>query len=135
MAWHLLFHRVEDLAVCQLSLTQARRGNRACSFALLLAALVLTFGFSLRAQSADGDSLRRIKSAVTPEYSALAKRLNLSGVVKVSVLIAPDGKVKDAHVIGGHPVLAVEAEKAALQTRFEPGPKETTQVIEFRFGT
>ena len=119
----------------QLSLTRAPRGKRLCWFALLVAVLVLALGTSLRAQSADGDSLRRVKSAVTPEYSALAKRLNLSGVVKVSVVIAPDGKVKDAHVIGGHPVLAVEAEKAALQTRFEPGPKETTQVIEFRFGT
>jgi outer membrane biosynthesis protein TonB len=126
---------VEDLVVRQLSFCRVKPGKRVCSLALLMAALVLTFGISLRAQSADGDSLRRVKTAVTPEYSPLAKRLNLIGVVKVSVVIAPDGKVKQAHVIGGHPVLAVEAEKAALLTRFEPGPKETTQIIEFRFGS
>jgi len=121
--------------VCQLSPSRGRRGKRVCSIALLLAVLVLNLSASLRAQSAGGDAPRRIKSAVAPEYSALAKRLNLTGVVKVSVLIEPDGKVKEAHVIGGHPVLAEEAQKAALQTKFESGPKETTQLIEFRFGS
>jgi hypothetical protein len=42
--------------------------------------------------------------------------------------------VKRTHVVGGHPVLATEAERAALQSEFEPGPKETTEVIEFKFG-
>ncbi len=90
--------------------------------------------FALSAQSADGDAPRRIKAGITPEYPELAKRMKLSGVVKVEVVIAPDGKVKKARVIGGHPVLAAEAEKAALLTKFEPGSKETTQIIEFRFG-
>ena len=76
-----------------------------------------------------------MKAAVRPEYPELARHLNLTGLVKVEVLIAPDGKVKKAHVVGGHPVLGLEAEKAALRTEFEAGPRESTQVIEFRFGT
>jgi TonB family protein len=87
----------------------------------------------LAAQSPSGEAPRRIKTAVRPEYSALARRLNLSGVVRVEVQIEPNGKVKRAHVIGGNPVLAVDAEKAAMLTEFEPAAKESTQIIEFRF--
>jgi TonB family protein len=70
-----------------------------------------------------------------PQYPELAKKLNLTGVVKIEVTISPDGKVKRTHVVGGHPVLATEAEKAAMQTEFEPGPKETSEIIEFWFGS
>lgn len=102
---------------------------------LFLAVLVVFIShFSLQAQSSN-EPQRRIKNPARPEYSELAKHLNLTGVVKVEVQIAPDGKVKKAHVVGGHPVLALEAEKAALMTQFEPAPHESTQVIEFRFGT
>jgi len=112
---------------------QVQRRIRVFSAPLLAAALMLGSWPLLRAQTAEGEAPRRVKSAVKPEYPALAKRLNLSGVVKVEAVIAPDGKVKQAHVVGGHPVLAAEAEKAALMMRFEAAPKETTQVIEFRF--
>jgi len=70
-----------------------------------------------------------------PQYPDLAKKLNLTGVVKIEVTIGADGKVKRTHVVGGHPVLASEAEKAAMQTEFEPGPKETSEIIEFKFGS
>ncbi len=95
--------------------------------------VILVSHFSVQAQS-PSEPQRQIKVAVRPEYSPLAKHLNLTGVVRVQVQIAPDGKVKKAHVIGGHPVLGLEAEKAALGTEFEPAPHESTQVIEFRFG-
>jgi TonB family protein len=87
------------------------------------------------AQAGTSGTTRLVKVTVKPEYSALAKRLNLSGSVRVEVVITPDGKVKKAHVLGGHPVLAVDAEKAALITQFEAGPKETSQVLEFHFGS
>lgn len=99
-----------------------------------IATVVLVAPCLLTAQTGSGEAARRVKVAVKPEYSPLAKRLNLSGVVRVEVQIAPDGKVKKAHVVGGHPVLGLDAEKAALMTEFEPGPKDTTQVIEFHFG-
>lgn len=85
-------------------------------------------------QAADvAEAKRKVKFLGRPQYSDLARKLNLSGVVKVEVVIAPDGKVKRTHVLGGHPVLAAEAEKAAMDSEFEPGPKETTEVIDFKF--
>jgi TonB family protein len=101
---------------------------------LLLTALALIcFSPSSRAQATSVETPRKIKEAFKPECPELAKRLHLSGVVRVEVHIAPDGKVTKARVVGGHPVLAENAEKAAMLTRFEPGPKESTQVVEFRF--
>ena len=90
----------------------------------------------LRAQSEEAPgSKRKVKFLGKPQYPDLAKRLNLSGSVKVEVTVGADGKVKRARVVGGHPVLAAEAEKAAMQSEFEPGPRETTEVIEFKFGS
>lgn len=105
--------------------------------AVFLAGLALLSAAIPRAaaQSTTGDAPRRIKVAVKPEYSALAKRLSLSGTVRVEVQIGADGKVKKAHVVGGHPVLGLDAEKAAMLTEFEAASKESTQVIEFRFGS
>jgi TonB family protein len=113
----------------------ASKSMRVCPLFFIFAFLFLVFPHSAKAQSNPVGPPRQVKISVQPMYSALAKRLNLNGVVRVEVQVAPDGKVKKAHVLGGHPVLAVDAEKAALLTEFEPGPKETTQVLEFRFGS
>jgi TonB family protein len=102
---------------------------------LVLGILFITFPSPISAQGSAQSPARQVKVTVKPEYSALPKRLNLNGAVRVEVQVAPDGKVKKAHVLGGHPVLAVDAEKAALMTEFEPGPKKTTQILEFHFGS
>jgi TonB family protein len=103
-----------------------------CLLAVLAAASC--GGVSLRAQIAElPGAKRKVRVLCKPQYPELAKRLSLSGLVKIEVTIGPDGKVKRTHIVGGHPVLATEAEKAALQSEFEPGPKETTEIIEFKF--
>ncbi|MGH9742270.1 MAG: energy transducer TonB, partial [Candidatus Acidiferrum sp.] len=103
-----------------------------CLLTLLAAATGITV--SLRAQVGDiPGAKRKVRVLAKPQYPELAKRLSLSGVVKIEVTIEPDGRVKRTHVVGGHPVLAAEAERAAMQCEFEPGPKETTEIIEFKF--
>lgn len=114
--------------------TKAKRILAVCLLAALAVAGVVAI--SLRAQEGDAPgSKRRVRVMGKPQYPELAKKLNLTGVVKIEVTIGVDGKVKRTHVVGGHPVLASEAEKAALQSEFEPGPKETTEIIEFKFGS
>ncbi|HYW67852.1 MAG TPA: energy transducer TonB [Candidatus Dormibacteraeota bacterium] len=113
---------------------QVQRGIRAFGVPLLAAAMMFGSWPLLRAQSAEGETLRHVKMAVKPEYPALAKRMKLSGTVKVEVVIAPNGRVKRARVVGGHPLLGSEAEKAALATIFDAAPEETTQIIEYHFG-
>jgi TonB family protein len=87
---------------------------------------------SLGAQSAPL-TRRPVRHLVTPVYPELAKKLNLTGTARIEVTIGPDGTVKHTRVIGGHPVLAAEAERAAEKSTFEPASTETTEVIEFKF--
>jgi protein TonB len=79
------------------------------------------------------DSPRKVKNKVDPIYPQLAKQLHLAGTVNVSVTITPAGTVRMADVVGGSPVLAQAAVDAVKKWKFEPGPGETKQVIEFRF--
>jgi len=113
------------------------RESRRILVLCLLAALAAVAGLSYAVKAQTGEipgAKRRVKVLAKPQYPDLARRLNLSGVVKVEVTIEPDGKVKRTRILGGHPVLAAEAERAAMASEFEPGPKETTEVIDFKFG-
>ncbi len=66
-------------------------------------------------------------------YPELAHKMNISGTVKIEVTVAPNGSVKEAHVVGGHPVLATAALDAAKKWRFEPAAGESTGIIDFKF--
>jgi TonB family protein len=103
----------------------------------LVAALTLAIcGPQLHAQSsALVEEKRPIKRLVQPLVPALARKLNLTGTVKIEVTVSPDGTVKRTRVIGGHPLLASEAESAAQKSTFQPGPRETAEVIEFKFSS
>jgi TonB family protein len=57
--------------------------------------------------------------------------MNLAGTVKIQVVVAPNGTVKEAHIVGGHPVLANAALDAAK--RFEPAALESAGIIDFKF--
>jgi TonB family protein len=102
---------------------------------LLAVVAVLTGGgtLALRAQNSDNEIVRRAKSKVQPEYPDLARKMNITGTVKVQVVVAPNGTVKEAKVVGGHPVLAGAALEAVKKWRFEPAPAESTGVVDFKF--
>jgi TonB family protein len=59
--------------------------------------------------------------------------MNLTGSVQMEVTIKADGSVKDVQVIGGHPLLANAAARSVKQWRFEPGEKETTELLKVSF--
>ncbi|HVI79109.1 MAG TPA: energy transducer TonB [Candidatus Acidoferrum sp.] len=104
----------------------------------VLTTLTLMLALNVRqlgAQSAPNNEelLRRAKSKAQPTYPELARRMNISGTVKIEVVVAPNGSVKEARVIGGHPVLATSALDAAKRWRFEPAPAESTGIIDFKF--
>lgn len=78
---------------------------------------------------------RRVTSKVAPSYPELARRMNLRGVVRMEVVVAPSGQVVDVKTLGGHPVLIPAAQEALRKWRFEPGPSQTTTVIEVDFNS
>jgi TonB family protein len=110
------------------------RGTTTFLLLTVMAFIPLTKPLRMSAQqSQNEDLLRRAKTRVQPTYPDLARRMNISGTVKIEVVIAPNGTVKDARVLGGHPVLAGAALDAAKKWRFEPAPAESTGVIDFKF--
>ncbi|HEY2820175.1 MAG TPA: TonB family protein [Candidatus Acidoferrum sp.] len=100
-----------------------------CAVVLALCAISAA---SLSAQSAPV-TRRPVRHLVTPAYPELARKLNLTGTARIEVTIGPDGSVKHTRILGGHPVLAAEAEHAAEKSTFEPAAAETVEVIEFKF--
>lgn len=86
------------------------------------------------AQDASTDTAKRkVRSKVVPEYPDLAKQMNVTGKVKIEATVAPDGHVSETKVVGGSPLLVNSALEALKKWKFEPGPKETTEVVEFTF--
>ncbi len=76
---------------------------------------------------------RKIKAKVDPKYPELARQYQLKGIVKIEATVSPDGTVKKTRVVGGNPLLAGAALEAAKQWKYEPGQKETSEMIEFSF--
>ena len=68
-----------------------------------------------------------------PEYPEIAKRMAITGSVKVELVIAADGTIKSAKVLGGHPILVDAVQKALKKWKYASGPAETTTQVEFKF--
>jgi TonB family protein len=86
-----------------------------------------------QSQDSEDEIMRRVKVKVQAVYPELARKMNLSGTVKVAVVVAPNGTVREAKVIGGHPVLAGPALDAVKKWKFEPAPVENSGVVDFKF--
>jgi TonB family protein len=76
---------------------------------------------------------RKPKTKVAPVYPDVARRMGVTGVVKLSVVVAPNGTVRSSKVIGGHPVLVNAAVDAMRQWKFESAPTESSGIVEFKF--
>jgi TonB family protein len=102
---------------------------------MLAAGAVALFAVSLAVaqQTVVEEGKRKVKTKVTPVVPELARRMSITGKVKIEVVIASDGHVKSSRAVGGHPVLVQSCLDAIKEWRFEPAPEETTQMIEFDF--
>jgi TonB family protein len=85
----------------------------------------------VRAQ--DASVARKVKSKVAPVYPELAKKMAISGTVRVAIVVASNGSVKSTKVLGGHPLLIDAAVDAVRKWKFEPGADDSSGVIEFKF--
>jgi protein TonB len=92
--------------------------------------LVLSFA---AAQTVNDEGKRKLKTKSGVTYPELARRMNISGKVRIEVVIAPDGRVRSARVVGGHPVLVQSCLEAVKDWKYEPASEETTQIVEFEF--
>jgi TonB family protein len=99
----------------------------------MTAGMVLLMALSTAAVNLAAQESRKVLSNPTPTYPEVARRMRLEGVVKVQVMIGPDGRVKETSVIGGHPLLVSAVEETLKNWKYAPAGGETTKVLEFRF--
>jgi TonB family protein len=103
----------------------------------LLALTLVATGIPMQPLSLFGQTdkvgTRQVKRRIPPEYPEVAKRMNLTGKVKVEVVVAPNGQVTRTRGVGGHPLLLRAAEAAVKDWKFSPGAEETIGVVEIEF--
>ena len=110
------------------------RTSRWKKLAVATTAALVFSGASGFAQSGSTDeSKRKVKIKTVPVYPELARRMNVTGKVKIEVVVTPDGRVKSTRVVGGHPLLVQACQDAVKEWKFVSAPEETTQVVEFEF--
>jgi|SRR5882672_7192547 len=102
---------------------------------ILLLLLLLPTVAAAHAQDSAPQQARKVVLRVNPAYPDLARRMHLSGIVKVRATITPNGSVKSVEPVGGNPVLLKAAQEAVTNWKFATGPDETREVIELRFDT
>jgi TonB family protein len=95
-----------------------------------IATLALALWIALPARAGDD---RAIKSRVAPVYPEIAKRMKITGEVRIETVVDADGKVKQAKAISGNHVLGEAAEDAVRKWRFQPGAGESTVVVAVNF--
>ena len=99
-------------------------------WALLVAAVATVHPLPAVAQ---GELARKPKTKVAPAYPELARRMNITGTVKVLVVVSASGALKDTKVVGGNPLLVNAAMDALKKWKFEPGDTESSGTVEFKF--
>jgi len=95
---------------------------RAATLAMLLA-------FVTPAHAAD----RLVKTRVNPLYPEIAKRMKITGIVKMEVTVDPEGKVTAVKTIEGNRMLSMAAEDAVHKWKFAPGEGVETVTVDINF--
>lgn len=93
-------------------------------------ALVILAGLAVPGRAADE---RAVKSRVAPVYPEIAKRMRVSGVVKLEVTVDADGKVTDVRPVSGNQMLSTAAQEAVKKWKFAPGAGDSTVQLAINF--
>jgi len=100
----------------------SRAGTLTCALSVLIPNFI-----------ASAQETRKLLANPTPTYPDLARRMQITGVVKVQVIVGTDGKIKDTKFVGGHPLLVDAVQTTLKDWRYASASEETTLVLEFRF--
>ena len=114
---------------CRLTLPLNKFGVILTAFLLLMVTLVPGPVMG-QAQQDDG---RKIRKSVPAAYPELARKNNIHGMVRLQIVVSPEGKVKETKVLGGNPVLVDAFTQAVLKWEYEPGPRSSTIVVMSEF--
>jgi len=93
-------------------------------------ALALVLAIAMTARAAED---RAVKSRVAPVYPEIAKRMKITGAVKIEATVDPDGKVTDVKTLSGNRMLSPAAEDAVRKWKFVSAAAQSTVEVEVNF--
>ena len=99
----------------------------------ILGCAFLAMAFGLGAANLRAQESRKALSNPVPAYPEVAKRMRLTGTVKVQIVIGADGRIKEKNFIGGHPILVNAVEDTLKNWKYAPASGETTTQLVFDF--
>lgn len=76
---------------------------------------------------------RKTQVRVMPEYPEIARRMGISGTVRIEATVAPNGTVEKVMAQSGHGLLTGAAKAAVMQWRFVPSDNETKETVQVDF--
>ena len=102
------------------------------------AAIGLTLLFLLAAsipavQSQNAPSLRKLVYKVAPKYPPELRQNEIGGIVRLAVIINPNGSVAKISPVGGNPVLVDAATVAVKQWKYAASDHQTTTEVQLDF--
>jgi len=102
---------------------------------LMIGLLAIATGAAMTSAgvAAEPDAPRKATKKVAPVYPQLARKMLLSGTVRLAAMVNPAGEVKSTEIIGGHPVLAAAATDAAMQWKYQAAERESRELLVFTF--
>ncbi len=77
--------------------------------------------------------VRKVKRAAPVAYPEMARKIHLTGAVKLELQVAADGKVTKVTALGGHPILVNEAVNTVKGWEYEPESQPTTELVTLHF--
>lgn len=98
----------------------------------LLQAVAMASLLALALPVRAGDD-RPVKTRIAPVYPEIAKRMHITGEVRLQAVVDADGKVTDVKPVSGNQLLEVAAEDAVRQWKFAPGDGNATVDVEVNF--
>ena len=85
------------------------------------------------AQQVHSEGKRKIIVQIRPVLTPLARRLNLSGTVRLRVTVSPGGDAIRTEELGGSPLLVKAAADGVFKAKWEAAPLPTKEIIEIIF--
>jgi len=103
-----------------------KKAFRFISAASMIAIMTLTL------QARAGDD-RAVKVRVPPVYPEVAKRMHVTGEVRLEATVDAQGNVKDVKPISGNHMLELAAEDALRKWKFVPGDGDAVVAVSLNF--
>ena len=118
---------------CSTDGQQLHRAMTSFFIAGMLAIVVCGSVKPLGSQTQPNAVERKIVTRVEAEYPETLKRLYIGGVVRVEVVVGPNGTVQTTELLGGNPILGQSAMKAIKQWKYASAAAKEKLVVQLEF--